>query len=171
MALGQEYFKVALRESIFLNSVLTNADVWFGITKGEMKQLEDIDLSLLRNILNTPFSVPAEAVYLELGCLNIETIVKSRRLNYLQYLVKQKKNSMLYKFFITQWRYPAPKNEWTEQVKEDLTDFGFPVDLEYLEGKSVNWFKHEVKKKAKEFAFFSFLEKKEIHSKLDNLFY
>ena len=97
MPLGQDYFKVALllRESIFLNSVLTNADIWFGITKGEMKQLEDIDLSLLRNILNTPFSVPAEAVYLELGCLNIETIVKSRRLNYLHYLVKQKKTSML----------------------------------------------------------------------------
>ena len=173
MPLGQDYFKVALllRESIFLNSVLTNADIWFGITKGEMKQLEDIDLSLLRNILNTPFSVPAEAVYLELGCLNIETIVKSRRLNYLHYLVKQKKTSMLYTFFRMQWKYPAPKNEWTEQVKADLSDFGFPVDLEYLEGKSVNWFKNEVKKKAKEFAFFSFLEKKEIHTKLDNLFY
>ena len=32
MPLGQDYFKVALllRESIFLNSVLTNADIWFG---------------------------------------------------------------------------------------------------------------------------------------------
>ena len=83
---------------MFLNSVLTNAEVWYGLEKRDIKQLEDLDLILLRKFLNTPFSVPAEAVYLELGCQNIETIIKSRRLNYLHYLVKRSPDEMLHKF-------------------------------------------------------------------------
>ena len=63
---------------------------------------------------------------------------------------------MLYQFFIAQWKYPAGKNEWTQQVKMDLTDFDRPTDLEA--------FKAKVKRKSREFAFFSFLEKKESHS-------
>ena len=64
---------------------------------------------------------------------------------------------MLYKVFITQWRYTASKNEWTEQAKIDLNDFGFPVDLSEIKSLSVNSFKNSLKKKAKEFAFFNFL--------------
>ena len=98
--LGGHYFKTALllRESMFINSILTNSDVWVGLKKEEIKQLEDLDLILLRNFLVTPFSVPAEAVYLELGCLNLETIIKSRRCNFLHSLLKQDESSMAYKF-------------------------------------------------------------------------
>ena len=147
ISLGESYFRIAmlLRESIFLNSVLTNGEVWYGLEKSEIKQLEDLDLILLRKILNTPFSVPAEAVYLELGCLNIETILKSRRLNYLHYLVNQDESSMLYQFFMAQWKYPGRKNEWTEQVKTDLVDFGFQVDLEKVKEKSKNSIKSQIK--------------------------
>ena len=133
-----------------------------------MKQLEDLDLNLLRKILNTPFSVPPEAVYLELGCLNISTIIKARRINYLHYLVTQDENSMLYKFFSAQWKYPS-KSDWTEQVRLDLADFGLPADLEYIKEKSKSKFAKLVKIKAKEFTFFSYLERN--LSKLENLFY
>ena len=173
ISFGHQYFKIALllRESLFLNSILTNAEIWYGVTQAEIKHFEDLDLTLLRRVLNTPCSVPAEAIYLELGCMNIEVIIKSRRANYLHYLLRQSKSSMLYKVFITQWKYPAVKNEWTEQVKLDLNDLGLSQELSMIEGLSKNVFKEKVKKKAKEFAFFNFLEKKEKHSKLENLFY
>ena len=92
VSLGQHYFKIGLllRESMFLNGILTNAEIWYGITKSEIKKLEDLDLNLMRKILNKPFSVPSEGVYLELCCMNIETIIKARRLNYLHYLHKMK---------------------------------------------------------------------------------
>ena len=38
---------------------------------------------------------------------------------------------------------PCRKNEWTEQVKVDLEDFGLPLDLEETGKKSVNSFKTE----------------------------
>ena len=42
--LGPHYFKTALllRESLFLNSILTNADIWVGLTNEEIKQFEDL---------------------------------------------------------------------------------------------------------------------------------
>ena len=89
----------------------------------------------------------------------------------MHYLVKQQESSMLYKFFITQWKYPAARNEWTEQVKRDLNDFGLSANLEEMKKISSYSFKNQVKIKAREFAFLSFLEMKEKHSKLENLFY
>jgi hypothetical protein len=170
--LGPHYFKTALllRESLFLNSILTNADIWVGLTNEEIKQFEDLDLILMRKFLKTPFSVPAEAVYLELGCLNIGTMIKARRCNYLHYLVKQSETSMLKNFFMAQWKYPT-MNDWTEQVKKDLIDFDLPIELDLIKARSTYSFNAEVKRKSIEYAFFSYLAKKEIHSKLDNLFY
>jgi hypothetical protein len=84
--------------------------------------------------LNTPFSVPSEGVYLELGCLDIRTIIKARRINYLHYLVNQDPNSMLYKFVCTQWKYSC-KNDWTLQVKRDLSEFEISADFNELKKK------------------------------------
>ena len=118
----------------------------------------------------THLTVPSEGVYLELGCLDIRTIIKARRINYLHYLVNQDPNSMLYKFFCTQWKYSC-KNDWTLQVKQDLSDFEISADFNELKKKSIGSFKQLVRRKAKEYAFYTFLEKQASHSKLDNICY
>ena len=93
------YFQIAmtLRESMFLNGILTNSDVWYNLKKSEIEELEEIDRMLLRKILNTQISCPKEALYLESGAVPIGMILKSRRLNYLHHLVKENENSMLSK--------------------------------------------------------------------------
>ena len=63
-----------------------------------------------------------ESLYLELGLLDIETILKARRINYLFYILRKSQSDMLYRFFIAQWRYPS-KQDWAELVKKDLIDF------------------------------------------------
>ena len=45
------------------------------------------------------------------------------------------------------------------------------MDLQFIESKSKSEFKNLVKRKAREYAFMNFLEKKEGHSKMNNLFY
>ena len=90
ISLGRHYFKVAflLRESIFLSSVLTNSEVWYGVTKADLEELEILDRSLLKRIFSVPNSTPNTALYLETGCMRIGTIIKARRVNYLHYFVK-----------------------------------------------------------------------------------
>jgi hypothetical protein len=86
------------------------------VRKQEIEELESLDRELLCQIFSLPKSIPSEALYLESGCLNIGTIVKMRRVNYLHYLLKSDKNSMLSKFFYAQYRFPV-KDDWSEQLK------------------------------------------------------
>ena len=93
-----------------------------------MKELENIDRTLLRKALKCPISTPKEAYYLELGLTNISCIVKQRRANYLYYLLNTDKRSMLHKFFQAMLENPT-KDDWTELVLQDISDFGIKADL------------------------------------------
>ena len=79
---------------------------------------------------------PTAALYMEAGYVTIGTIVKARRLNFLQYLLKLLQEDMLSIFFHCQWLDINPF-DWTEQVKVDLAEFNLPVDLAVITSKSV----------------------------------
>ena len=104
VSFGSHYFEMAvtLRDSMLVNGMMTNCEIWYGLTKNNISQLENVDKMLLRKIFNVATSCPIEALYLELGCLPLDIVVKCRRINYLHYLVTRKKTELLYKFFITQ---------------------------------------------------------------------
>ena len=84
--------------------------------------------------MNTIISVPSESLFLELGCLNIGTIIKARRINYLHYLVTRDNDEMLAKFFQVQWKYPT-RGDWVEDVRQDLKDFGINKSLDVIKSK------------------------------------
>ena len=172
VTLGEHYFATAvlLRESMFLSSVLSSAEVLYGLSKDHIDELEDLDLSLLRKIMDAPCSIAKEAIYLELGILNIGALIKARRLNYLHYLVKRNPTEMIFKFFTAQWNNEC-KDDWTVTVRKDLEDIGLAWDLNFIKSKSDYSFKSMIKRRIREYAFYSFLEKKESHTKLDGLFY
>ena len=161
VTLGEHYFVTAmlLRETVFVNGILTNVEVWYGLKESEIDEFEALDKMLLRKILKAPVSTPIESLYLELGCLDIETIIKSRRLNYLHYLVTREEKEMLSLFFNTQWKYPNRK-DWVEQVRSDLEDFDIPANLDFIREKSHLSFKNLVKKHAKQKCLLKCLKRK-----------
>ena len=172
ISLGEYYLEIALllRESLFLNSVLNNAEIWYSVTKEELKELEDLDRTLLKKILDVPFSTPKEAYYLELGILPIGVILKARRINYLQYILKREEGEMLFTFFMTQWHNEI-QGDWTQEIKENLDDFGIPCDFDGIKSMSEYSFKALVKRKAKEYALKILQEMQSTHSKMSNLNY
>ena len=172
ICLGEYYIESALllRESMFLNGILTNAEIWYSFNKEEIKEFEDLDLTLLRKIMHVPFSTPSEAFFLELGIFPIGVIVKARRANYLHYILKREENEMLYTFFITQW-YNETNGDWTQQIKTDLADLEIPCDFEFIKSKSTLAFNSLVKRQAKEYALKLLTKKQMKHSKMDDLYY
>ena len=101
--------------------LLHPAEVWYGIGKDEMDDIEEVDKLLIRRVLDAPASSCIESLYLELGLTPIHILVKARRINYLHYLVRLKETEMLSKVFYTQWKHPV-KDDWTTQVQRDLED-------------------------------------------------
>ena len=104
-----------LREALFVNSTLTNAEIWYGVKYSEINELEELDCLLIRKALQCPISTPKEAYHLELGLLPIWDIIKTRRLNFLYYIITSDTNGMLHKFFQAQYENSS-KEDWTEQV-------------------------------------------------------
>ena len=94
---------------------------------------KELCLSRLNLIIKkkTPKS---ESYYLEFGVLPVSVVIKARRINYLHSILKMDKKGMVFSFFITQWYSPSP-GDWTEQVKEDLSDFNIPCSFELIETK------------------------------------
>ena len=172
ISFGQHYIEIALllRESMFINGILNNVEVWYGLSKAEIDEFEDLDRFLLRKILQTPVSTPKEAIYLELGIIPIGVLIQSRRINFLYYLLMRDQSEMIYQFFITQWHNPT-RGDWTETVKQDLEAFDIQVDFEVIKSKSKLSFKNMVKKKALEYGLESLLSQKEKHSKMMDLHY
>ena len=172
VTLGSHYFRIALmlRESIFLNSILNNSEVWYGLLDRQINQLEMVDRLLVRKFLDAPVSTPVEGVYLELGILSIGTIIRARRINFLRSLLAANENDMTYKVFITQWNNPV-KQDWVLQVKQDLKAFNIEPNLSNLRERSINSFKKLVKVKAFEYEFSRLMKAKNGHSKMDNLSY
>ena len=72
---------------------------------------------------------------------------------------------------MAQWNSPASRNDWTELVRKDLTEFGIKEDLKWMEGKSKLAFKKIVKELARELALKQLIKKKESHTKMMNLSY
>ena len=93
---GKHYFEIArtLRESMLVNGLLTNCEVWHNLKEADVKKLEEVDSFLLRNFFQVASSCPIEALYLELGCVPLGLMIRSRRVNYLHHLVHRKENEM-----------------------------------------------------------------------------
>ena len=62
VSFGKHYVQIGLllSESLLLNSMLNNVEVWHGFYRGEEKELEGVDLILLRKLLCAPISTPKE---------------------------------------------------------------------------------------------------------------
>ena len=105
-----------------------------------------MDKLLLRKICESPNSTCIESLYLELGIVPINILIKSRRINYLHYLANLKESEMLAKMFTAQWNYPV-QGDFTLDVKQDMIDLG----LEEIRNMSKNSFKRLVKIKTQEY--------------------
>ena len=150
--------------------MLNSAEIWYGLEKNEIAQLEEIDRLLLRRILEAPDSTCVKSLYLELGLIPIHIILKARRVNQLHYFATLDEKEMAHKFFLSQWKYPV-RDDWTLEAKENLKELDINLTLEEIKKKSKNSFKRLVKTKAKEYTLNYLLDLKEKHSKMEKLQY
>ena len=172
VSFGPYLFEIAmmLRESMLINGVTTNAEIWYNFSESDSQEFENLDKLFFRRLLKVPQSTPTEAFYLEMGAVPIGIIIKARRLNYLHSILRGDRSGMLYSFLLTQWHNPS-KGDWSELVKDNLEEFGIPADFKLIRKMSKEAFKKSVKVKSKELAFRNLLSKKVKHSKMANVAY
>ena len=151
---GPYHFKIAviLRNALLISSILTNSEVWYGLTKVDIEQLEQIDEMWVRNLFDLSRNVPKDLLYLEVGLVPISFIIKSRRQMFLRHILQQKKNFLVHKFFMAQMKSPT-QNDWVSTALEDIEELEINLELEEIEEMSRERFKSIVKEKVKIKAF------------------
>ena len=173
---GKFHFMIAkiLRNSYLIESILSSSEVWYGITQDEVEQLEQVDEMLIRNLMVCSSSVPKDLLYLELGLTPIRYTIQTRRILFLHHILQQKKESLLYRFFLAQIESPTHR-DWVSQVLEDLENLEINMEIEKIENMKIESFKSIVKRAVKEKAFLFLLQKKtdrkSDHAKGKQLFY
>ena len=98
-AYGRHTFKAAklMREAILVSGLLTNAESWINITKKNLEELEKPDILLSRKIISHSGNPGKCFMQLELGITPVKYIIIQKRMNFLNYILHESKESMVRK--------------------------------------------------------------------------
>ena len=104
ISLGSFHFDIALvlREAKFVNSIMTNCEVWHNMFQYHVDALEKLDLDLLRRILKGHSKTAKEAFFLELGIYPLRFVLAKRRLMYLWHILHRDNSELIRKVYATQ---------------------------------------------------------------------
>ena len=93
---------------MLLNGLLYNSEAWHSVTKEDIVAFEKIDEELLRFLLGSHYKAPLEMLYLESGATPIRFVLASRRLNFLQIILKRDDEELTKRVLKAQLNRPSP---------------------------------------------------------------
>ena len=166
MTFGMYFMDVALilRESMLLNGILTNSEVWYGVKEEHLTALESADNDLMRKIFNAHSKTATELFFIETAKLPIRFVVSKRRLMYLWNILKQNENELIRKVFNVQ-KLVQTKGDWFQMINKEREKYDITESDEEISKMSKYRFKRIVDKKVNSFAFLYLKEKASTHEK------
>ena len=172
MFFGKFFFEVALvlRSSLLLSSLLLNSEAWVNLSDNNIRGLEQTDEILLSKILDCDGNSSNVFKYLELGVYPIRFEIMKRKTIFLQYILQQEKNSMMYKVFQATCESPV-KNDFVKTCSKYLDILDIKLSFDEISQMSQNKFKQIVKQKTEEAAFKYVIKEKNKQSKISHLKY
>ena len=167
---GSYYFEVfsILRQSLFVNSVLSNSASWYNWKAHDVQKLLACEAVLMKRGLSTNNKTSHIMMYLELGWEPISYLLKSRRLLYLKYILNESNQSLIYNFLRAQWENPL-RGDWIITVKDDLKELKLDCyTFDQIRLMSKDKFRSIVNTAVNKAAFQFLIEKKRLQSKISH---
>ena len=153
ISLGNFHFDIAmvLRESQFVNSIMTNSEIWHNVYLKHTHSLEKMDNDLFRKIFNAHSKTPCEAFFYETGKYPLRFVWAKRRFMYLWQLLHRDENELVSKVYMTQ-KLTHTRGDWYQIIKDDKIKYGISESDEEISEMSQTRFKKMVEKKLHESA-------------------
>ena len=175
MFFGKYYFEVALilRSSLLLSSLLLNSEAWVNVSDSNIRSLEQTDEILLSKVLGSESNTSNIFKYLELGVYPVRFEIIKRKVIFLQYILKQDKESMMFKVFQATLDQPT-KNDFVSKCLKYLEVLNITITFDEISEMSDFKFKSLVKEKTKAAAFKYLMELKNLpgkNTKIKNINY
>ena len=169
---GKYHYEVAmvLRESLFLSSILLNSEAWVNYSKQDVRILEQCDEILLSKILDCDGNTSNALKYFELGGVPIRFEIMKRKLGFLQYLLKEDKESLIYNVLKATKENPL-KNDFVKTCEKYLKILKIELSFEEIGNLSKNSFKKVIKDRVKVAAYSYLISEQEKQSKITDIKY
>ena len=170
--LGQYKMEIGLqlRQAMLVNGMLFNSEAWHSISEDELRMLEAVNEHLLRSLVKGHSKTSIEFLYLESGALPIRFIISTRRLLYLQTILKRPQEELTRRVYIAQKSNPV-KGDFCKLVESDIELIGGNISEQHIQLVSKNTLKAEVKAKMQAAALGYLKQKQHQHSKIRNIVY
>ena len=143
------------------------AEAMNNVKEAKYKALEAIEESVLTQVFQTKRSCPNHLLYLESGVVPARYQVQRHVLVFIQYILGQPINSIIYKMFEAPVKN-TNQEDWAGNTLKLIQKFEFNLTLNEIQGMSPSLFKRLDKRKITEVAFKE-LQKKQQGGKKENL--
>ena len=109
LKLQKYYFEcgVILLNVTLRSSILYACETYYNLKENEIRQIERIEESYMRQLLKTTKGCPITQIYLELGQTPARLDIFKLRLLFLKYILDQESDSLIQKFFYLQLEPPT----------------------------------------------------------------
>ena len=166
ISLGMFYMDISLilRESMLLNGILTNSEIWYNVTEEHLTLLESADNDLMRQIFKAHSKTAIELFFLETAKIPIRFIISKRRRMYYWHIMRQNQNELIKKVYDVQ-RLIHTKHDWYQLIVNEKKTYEIELTDEEVSKLSKFRFKRLVDKKVNTFVFQYLKEKAASHSK------
>ena len=123
--LKRYYFECAaiLMNVMIRGSILYACEMYYNLKETELRQIERIEESYMRQIFKTTKGCPITELYLSLGQIPARYEIQKMRLLYLKKILHKNEENLLFKFFKLQLELPT-KEDWASTCIQDLKELG-----------------------------------------------
>ena len=152
--LRKYYFECGL---LFLNlilrsSILYGSETYYNLKESELRTLERIEESYMRQLIGTTKGCPITQLYLELGHSPARFGIMKIRLYFLKTILEQDSCSRILKFFNLQYQNPT-KGDWVSTCLNNLQEMDIKMSLKEIKEMEKSKYKELIKSKCNELAF------------------
>ena len=140
-------------------TILYAADMYYGLKESELRQIERIEESYMRQVIKTTKGCPITNLYLEFGQIPARFEIIKMRLLFLKYILEQPKESNVRKMLNLQLEKPSV-GDWASTCLSDLENINLKLTLDEIRTISKQRYLMILKEKIKDSALKYLLKKR-----------
>ena len=164
-------FGLKMRESKLCNGILFSTEAWSSISDRDMDRLEQLDLALLKQLVDGHSKCSKVFYYLEFGVISLRHLIMSRRLMYHHHILTRENHETIKKIFMKQ-KESHLKGDWYRMVLSDFDFIEEEIDEEVIKSTPKEDYRKLINSKIKAATYKYYMKLKEnSKKKLKNLNY
>ena len=154
-----------------INGMIYSTEAWSRISDTEVTRLEQVDLALLRSLVEAHSKCSKAFILLEFGVISFSYLIMIRRIMYHHHIIGRDNDEIIKKVYIKQ-KEEYLKGDWFQTLKTDFNTIKEDLEDDRISQIPKEVYRKYIKQKVEKEAFENYLKLKEnCKKKMKNLQY